>query len=71
VTVEGKAAHGTAFDQWQNGIPVAFIVMSRCAEEDILLWLTKLRDCVLEFKPDWHPNAVIVDCAKAELNYIS
>jgi hypothetical protein len=59
------------FDQWQNGIPVAFIVTSRCAEEDILLWLTKLRDRVLEFKPDRHPNAVIVDYAKVELNCIS
>jgi hypothetical protein len=59
------------FDQWQNGIPVAFIVTSMCAEEDILLWLTKLRDRVLEFKPDRHPNAVIVDYAKVELNCIS
>jgi hypothetical protein len=59
------------FDQWQNGIPVAFVITSKCAEEDILLWFTSLRDCVLKFKPDWHPNAVIVDCAKAELNCIS
>jgi hypothetical protein len=59
------------FDQWKNGILMAFIVTSRYAEEDILLWLTKLRDRILEFKPDWHPNAVIVDYAKAELNYIS
>jgi hypothetical protein len=49
---------------------VAFIVTSRCTEEDILLWLMKLRDRILEFKLDWHPNAIIVDYTKAELNYI-
>jgi hypothetical protein len=59
------------FDQWQNGIPVAFIITSKCTEEDILHWLTALRDRVLYFKSDWHPNAVIVDCAKAELNCVS
>jgi hypothetical protein len=50
---------------------VAFIITSRCAEEDILCWLTALRDRVLYFKSEWHPNAVIVDYVKAELNCIS
>jgi hypothetical protein len=59
------------FDKWQNGILVAFIITSKCAEEDILRWLTALRDMVQLFKPEWHPNVVIVDCAKAKLNYIS
>jgi hypothetical protein len=36
------------FDEWQNGIPVAFIITSKCAKEDILLWLTKLRDRVVQ-----------------------
>jgi hypothetical protein len=47
---------------------MAFVITSRCAEEDILLWLTSLRDRVLKFKPDWHPNAVIMDYTKTELN---
>jgi hypothetical protein len=59
------------FDQWQNGILVAFIITSKCAEEDILHWLIALRDRVVQFKPDWHPNTVIVNCAKAELNCVS
>ena len=59
------------FDQWQNGIPVAFIITSKCAEEGILYWLTALRDQVVQFKFDWHPNAVIVDYTKAELNCVS
>jgi hypothetical protein len=59
------------FDEWQNGIPVAFIITSRCQEEDIVAWLTKLRNRVLLVSPNWLPNAVIVDCAQAELNCIT
>jgi hypothetical protein len=58
------------FDEWHNGIPVAFIITSKCAEEDILCWLSALRDRVVQHRPEWHPNAVVVDCAKAELNCI-
>ena len=44
------------------------MVTSRCTEDDVLLWLMKLRDRVFEFKLDWHPNAIIVNCTKAEFN---
>lgn len=59
------------FDDWYNGIPVAYIITSKCAEGDILPWMTKLRDRVIAFKSDWRPNAIIVDCAQAELNCIA
>jgi hypothetical protein len=58
------------FDEWQNGLPIAFIIISKCVEEDILPWLTRLHDRVLQHKPNWFSHAVVVDCAKAELNYI-
>jgi hypothetical protein len=58
------------FDEWHNGIPVAYVIMSKCQEEDILAWLTKLRDRILAVSLEWLSNAVIVDCAKAELNCI-
>ena len=48
-----------------------FVMTSKYAEEDILIWLTRLRDHVVQFKPDWHPNVIIVDYAKVELNSIS
>jgi hypothetical protein len=58
------------FDEWQNGIPVAFVITNRCKEEDLLPWMTKLRDSVEKQSPGWCPNVVIVDCAQAELNVI-
>jgi hypothetical protein len=59
------------FDEWQNGIPVAFIITSKCDEEDVLRWLTSLRDRVVKHCEDWHPNTLIVDCTKGELNCIA
>ena len=56
------------FDEWHNGIPVAYIITSKCAEDDLVPWMTKLRDKLLEDNPDWYPGSVIVDCAQAELN---
>jgi hypothetical protein len=35
------------FNEWHNGIHVAFIIANRCVEEDILRWLTSLQDRVV------------------------
>jgi hypothetical protein len=59
------------FDEWHNGVPVVYIIMNRCQDEDILVWLTKLRNRVLVVSPSWLPITVIVDCVQAELNYIT
>jgi hypothetical protein len=59
------------FDEWQNGIPVAFIITSKCTKEDILHWLTSLCNRMVKHREDWYSNALIVDCAKAELNCIA
>jgi hypothetical protein len=59
------------FDEWHNGVPVVYVITSRCQEEDILAWLSKLRDRVIGLKPEWMPNAVIVDCVQVELNCIT
>jgi hypothetical protein len=59
------------FDEWENGIPIAFVIVGKSKEKDILPWLMKLnaRCCVVQ--PDWRPGSVIVDNAQAELNAIA
>ena len=58
------------FDEWEQGIPVAFTIQGRSREVDITPWLRKLRDRCVAVKPDWRPNAFIVDNDDAELNAI-
>ena len=58
------------FDEWHNGVPVAFILTSRCAEKDLTPWMKALNDRMVEEKPDWKPAAFIVDCAQGEINAI-
>jgi hypothetical protein len=38
------------YDEWYNGVPVEYVITSRCQEEDILAWLSKLRDRVIGLK---------------------
>ena len=58
------------FDERHNGIPVAFILTSRCDEADLTPWMKALNAKMLETKPDWKPTAFIVDCAQGEINAI-
>ena len=58
------------FDEWHNGIPVAFILTSRCAEKDLTPWMTALNSRMTDEKPDWRPATFIVDCAQGEINAI-
>lgn len=58
------------FDEWEQGIPVAFTIQGKSRQEDITKWLTKLRDRCLKVRPDWRPNAVVTDNDNAELNAI-
>ena len=59
------------FDEWENGIPVAFIIVGKSKEKDVLPWLDKLNARCRASQPDWHPGSVIVDNAQAELNAIA
>lgn len=58
------------FDEWESGIPIAYIIVGRSREADILPWLTALREKCIAAQPDWCPNAIVVDNAQAELNAI-
>ena len=58
------------FDDWEQGIPVAFAIQGQSREEDIVVWLMKLRDRCLKAQPSWKPSAVITDNDNAEINAI-
>jgi hypothetical protein len=59
------------FDEWDNGIPVAFIIVGKSKEKDVQPWLEKLNTHCRASQPDWHPGLVIVDNAQAKLNAIA
>jgi len=59
------------FDEWENGIPIAFVIVGKSKEKDILPWLKKLNARCCAVQPDWRPGSVIVDNAQAELNAIA
>ena len=56
------------FDDWRNGIPVAFFVISRAREQDLHPVLLALHHKVQSIKLDWNPFSIIVDNAQAEIN---
>ncbi len=56
------------FDNWRNGIPVAYIVTSRSKQVDLSPWLKAIRKRMTDTKPEWKPNAFVVDDAQAEIN---
>ena len=58
------------FDEWEQGIHVAYTVQGKSRHEDIVVWLSKLKARCLEVNPDWRPNVVVVDNDQAELNAI-
>ena len=56
------------FDDWRNGIPVAFFAISRMREQDLVPVLQALHKRVSKVKKDWSPSSIIVDNAQAEIN---
>lgn len=56
------------FDDWYNGIPVAYIITSSCKQDNLQPWMRALNDHIRTFQADWRPNAFIVDDARAEIN---
>jgi hypothetical protein len=41
------------FDEWQNGIPIAFIITGRGKEEDITTWLQRFNKRLFKHAPNW------------------
>jgi hypothetical protein len=57
-----------AFDEWRNGIPVAFFVISRSREQELHPVLQTLHQKIQSHKSDWTPSSIILDNAQAEIN---
>jgi hypothetical protein len=56
------------FDEWYNGVLVAYIITSSYNQHHLAPWMDVLNKRLLMFQNDWHPNAFIVDDAKVEIN---
>jgi hypothetical protein len=59
------------FDEYHNGIPVAFIITSKTGQADLVPWLKALNSAMTSKQPNWCPCAFIVDCAPGEINSIT
>jgi hypothetical protein len=55
------------FDDWLNGVPVAYIITSSSKQPDLEPWMRALADKMAAVQDDWMPNAFITDCAQVEI----
>ena len=55
------------FDEWQNGISVAWFITSSSKEEDLTPILATLKDKIVAAMPTWKSSSLIVDNAKQRL----
>jgi hypothetical protein len=55
------------FDEWKNGIPIAFIVIGKGRENDLHPIFQALSKCL---PINWTPNAIIVDNVLAKINVL-
>jgi hypothetical protein len=58
------------FDDWRNGIPVAWVLTSRMTEEDLVMWLEPLRRHLQQYREDFLSLCFIVDDAYYQRNTI-
>ena len=56
------------FDDWRNGIPVVFFIISRSREQDLYHALQTLHCRLQTIVDNWNPSAIIIDNAQAEIN---
>ncbi len=56
------------FDEWYNGVHVAYIITSSYKMHDFSPWMDALNKNLLIVKAYWHPNVFIVDDARVETN---
>eukprot|EP01018_Ginkgo_biloba_P040728 Gb_24627 [translate_table: standard] len=59
------------FDTHQNGVPVAWIILSSSSAIDIQNWMEKLQSRIHEVDLTWRPSAFMVDDVATEINAIS
>jgi hypothetical protein len=55
------------FDEWHNGVLVAYIIISSYKTCDLSPWMDVLNKILFFVKVDWHFNAFIVDDVRAEI----
>jgi hypothetical protein len=55
------------FDEWQNGVPIAFIVIGKSWKNDLHLVLQSLSQ---RMSNDWMSFAIIVDNTQAKINIL-
>ena len=55
------------FDDWLNGVLVAYIITSSSKQADLEPWMRALAKKMSSVQRDWMPNAFITDCAHAEI----
>jgi hypothetical protein len=58
------------FDEWQNGIFVAWIVSTHNNNMNLQMWLIVLKDMLKHNLLEWNPNVFIIDNANVEINAI-
>ena len=58
------------FDEWRNGILVAYFIISSSTENALKHVLQALKDKAVSMNANWEPSSIIVDNAQAELNVL-
>ena len=58
------------FDEWRNGIPVAYFIISSSTENALKPVLQALKDKAVSMNANWKLSSIIVDNAQAELNVL-
>lgn len=56
------------FDNWRNGVPVAFVITARSKQSDLAPWMCALKDKLKGIRFDWEPTAFVLDDADNEIN---
>ena len=55
------------FDDWLNGVPVAYIVTFSSKQPDLEPWMRAIANKMAAVQKNWMPDAFITDCAQAEI----
>ena len=56
------------FDEWRNGVPVAFVITAKSKQTDLAPWMHALKHKLVHIRPDWRPTAFVHDAADNEMN---
>jgi hypothetical protein len=56
------------FDEWRNGVPVAFVITAKSKQTDLAAWMRALKEKLAQIRPDWRPSAFVLDDADNEIN---